>query len=288
MVKIAIFGTSGLLGAPFLEALKNPNFRSKVEFPVLAVTSKDKSKESTDDVKFIQSDLKNPELVDELKGTDVIISLIQPEAEPLDAIYKIIAQVRPKLYIPSEFGCEVDAIESDILHVNFVNKIAHASKVKSEGIKVVKIGTGLFRAPPIFLYAFTDHVGILQKDGVFKIVGDEEDKVIFFSTLQDVGNVIAAVATTEPSQLKDLYTVSSGQYSVKKLLEDIEKEKGQKFSVQRLTLDEQIKEQKASPENFGLALFTYFSSPVGHGGRFKLLDNELVNPKESLWKWGSW
>lgn len=290
MSSIAVIGTSGALGSYVLNSLQAPAFASKIQFPITAVTTKDKSSESTDKVKYVQIDLSSSDAAEKLKGTDVLISLVNPVPEITANVEKVVLALKPKLYIPSEFGLDLEAIPDDVAAGLAKTKIAHAKTVREAGIKTVKIITTFFRIPPVYLYGFLNYTGIDLENKVFTdVVGG--NKRLQFTTGEDIGNTVAAIATSEPSKVADKYRVFSSERDVRDVLADFEKEKG-KFELKEYPIEkfeEDFKAERASgTDNFLNFLFYSWANGVSYGAVFDSDEKELVNPGESLWKWGSW
>lgn len=286
MVSIAIFGSGGQVGPSIIKSVSGPIFGSKFS-SIKVITTKDRSAESTDKVKYIKSDL-DASLADELKGTDVIISVLPAKPEILTKLEPIIEAVKPQFYIPSEFGNENKKVPADILSPILKAKIDHNARLEAKGIRVVTVSTSFFRIPPIFLYALTDTIGIFQKDGVVKVVGDYDSKVVDFSTADDIGNAIASIASTEPSKVLNHYRVKSGRIPLKEVVAKIEAEQGKKYEIKQVKLEDEVAELKKDLYNFLQALFVYYSLGEGKGIVFSADENEVVNPGQSLWKYSSW
>ncbi|CAH6718237.1 hypothetical protein CLIB1444_01S02212 [[Candida] jaroonii] len=286
MVSIAIFGSGGQVGPSIIKAVSGPIFSSKFS-SIKVITSQDRSADSTDKVTYIKSDL-DISLADELKSTDVIVSVLPAKEEVLSKLEPIIEAIKPKFYIPSEFGCEIPKIPSDVLSPILTAKVDHNARVEAKGIKVVKISTSFFRIPPVFLYAFTDTIGISQKDAVVKVVGDYDSKYVDFSTADDIGNAVASIASTEPSKVLDTYRIRSGRISLKEVVAKIEAEQGKKYEIKQVELEDEKAELQKNLFNFPQALFVYFSLGEDKGIVFSGDENELINPGQSLWKYNTW
>ncbi|KAI5956071.1 hypothetical protein KGF57_003557 [Candida theae] len=292
-VSIAIIGLNGFIGKHVLNAINSGIFDSKIQFPVKAITRKEGTK-SSDKIEYIVSAETSPndtKLIDALKGVDVVVELTGPNPELFANIEKILAQVKPKLFIPSQFGTDIPQV--DTYAPGFLAlKTQHSENVrKIGGIKVVDIITSLFAVPGAFLYDWVGAVGITEQ-GV-NLIGDIDQK-FHISKLEDVGNVVLAVATHDSiAKLPDLVHVASDVVTVKDVIDKYSSSKGVKLDVvSKKSADEGRKEfvEKLNagfnPNDFLFYLQVIIAQGLDKGLYFSHLDNELFNPNESLWKWG--
>lgn len=291
-VSIAIIGLNGFIGKHVLNAINSGVFDSKIQFPVKAITRKEGS-QSTDKIKYIVSPETSPDdanLIDSLKGVDAIVELTGPNPELFSKIEKIVEKVKPKLFIPSQFGTDIGQV--DTYAPGFLAlKTQHSQAVRKLGIKVVDIITALFAVPGAFLYDWVGAAGITEK-GV-NLIGDIDQK-FHVSKLEDVGNVVLAVATHQPySDLPDTIHVASEVITVKDVIDRYEKSKGIKLDIISKKSAEEGKKEFVdklnagfNPNDFVFYLQVIVAQGLDKGTYFSKLDNELVNPNESLWNWG--
>lgn len=289
---IAIIGLNGFIGKHVLNAINSGVFDSKIQFPVKAITRKEGS-QSTDKIKYIVSPETSPDdanLIDSLKGVDAIVELTGPNPELFSKIEKIVEKVKPKLFIPSQFGTDIGQV--DTYAPGFLAlKTQHSQAVRKLGIKVVDIITAFFAVPGSFLYEQAGGVGITEK-GV-NLIGDIDQK-FHVSKLEDVGNVVLAVATHQPySDLPDTIHVASEVITVKDVIDRYEKSKGIKLDIISKKSAEEGKKEFVdklnagfNPNDFVFYLQVIVAQGLDKGLYFSKLDNELFNPNESLWKWG--
>lgn len=289
-VSIAVFGLNGALGKPTLEALKSDVFAQKFQFPVLAVT-RDSSKYTSDKyVKYITGDYvsNQDQLIEELKGVDVIVELLRPSPELFAATEKIVTLVKPKLFIPSQFGVNLE--DASKVFPGFLQlKRVHSDNVQKAGVKVVDIYTSFF-AGGAYLYDVITHVG---GDAATKTVTyfGSPDSEFSFTSLADVGRVIASLASKASSDLPSKVSVESGKLKVSEVVERYEETHDIKFDAKQVPVDEVLKEanevwsQGFNPAKFLYYLHVFIGAGLDHGALFSKNDDELVNPGESLWKW---
>lgn len=296
MASIAIFGLNGTLGKPTLEALKSDTFAPKVKFPILAVT-RDASKQTSDKyVKYITGDYNEggDKIIEELKGVDAIVELFSPSPAVNAVLEKVAAAVKPKVYIPTQFGCVIE--EADKTFPGFLGiKSGHSNNIrKISGVKVIDIYNGLFSGGAYL----REVVGLVGVDPLTKTVTYFVDPELKFShsSLVDVGKVIASVVTNaKASELPDKLTINSGYTTPAEVVKAYEESHNVKLEVKpTVPKDEVLKGAEAewSANGFQPSKFLYYLqvlSSLGPGGGVTATksDNELVNPGESLWKWDS-
>ncbi|KAG5418001.1 hypothetical protein I9W82_004330 [Candida metapsilosis] len=289
---IAIIGLNGFIGKHVLNAINSGVFDSKIQFPVKAITRKEGS-QSTDKIEYIVSPETSPndtKLIDALKGIDVIVELTGPNPELFANIEQIVAKVQPKLFIPSQFGTDIPQV--DTYAPGFLAlKSQHSQAVRKLGVKVVDIITSLFAVPGAFLYDWVATVGITDK-GV-NLIGDINQK-FHVSKLEDVGNAVLAIATHKPySELPDVVHVASDTITVQDVIDKYSSSKNVKLDIVSKKSAEEGKKEFIdklnagfNPDDFVFYLQVIVAQGLDKGLYFSKLDNELVNPKESLWKWG--
>ncbi|KAG7660587.1 uncharacterized protein J8A68_005853 [[Candida] subhashii] len=290
-VSIAILGLSGSLGKPTIEAINSGKFDDKIQFPVKAFSRQDR--ESTDRIKYIKSEL-TEDTVDsisqELAGVDVIIEYLNPNPALLTIVEKVLEKVKPKLFIPSQFGIDILLARQyipDILHM----KYDHSENVRAiGGIKVVDIVTNWFAEDGLYLYEFVPHIGIDKETNTYLQIGDL-DTTFPFTRVEDIGYIAIATATTPVEKLPDQIRVKSGDVSFREVIERYEKNHNVKLEVgTKLTPEEAMKQLKEKHEktgfNWGDFFFYLQTLAVAVGLSYDSKDNELINPDESIWKWG--
>lgn len=291
---VAIFGSNGALGAPTIAALESSVFADHFKFPILVVTRDASSKSSTDKVKYVEGDINKgaAELEKQLSGTDVLISLLGATPDALSAVAKIVIAVKPKLYIPSQFGVEIEKA-GEVLPGFLSGKTEHSEEVRKHGIKVVDIYTGHFQGGP-WLTDIVGHVGIDANSNTVKYLGDP-DAPFAFTNLNDVGRVVASVASQAGSDFPDKIRVQTGSVTPRGLAEKYEKKHGVKLESSEVSKEQALAEatpkwKKAVAEHTWHTNFLYWlnvvrSQGLDKGTSFSKNQNELVNPGQKLWKW---
>lgn len=292
-VSIAVFGITGSLGRPVLDALASSQFADKVQFPVKAISRSEHT--STDKVQYIKADLsETKKIASDLRGTDVIIELTAPHPDIFSSIEEIVTEVKPKLFIPSQFGVDISAVNKYIPGF-LAQKQAHSTNIRKLGIKVIDISTGFFASPGSYLYEWVGHVGIDPQDFTLEIRGDINQNVSY-SSVPDIANVVAAITThPNPKELPDLFKFESGHITVKEIANSFEKRHNVKLTVAREISKEQALSEfrelltKAfNPAKFLSYLHYIVSQGDDNGVYFTSVDNELLNPNESVWKYSKY
>lgn len=284
MVKVAIIGTGGTIGPPIIESLKsNP----KVESPIKAVTTKDK--QSDEFVTYLKYCLDDINLMEQLKGIDVLISLPIVNPKISADLKKILAQVKPKIYIPGEFGSDNDTIPEHLMHPFFKAKVDHLDQIGDLNVKVVNIITGFFKIPPIYLCNFVGHVGIDVDNKTVTYYGSPQTPLSYIKQ-NDLANVTSAIVTTDADKLKSKYVVKSHVLSLQEFVKKYEQEKGIELTPIYKTKQDAVEEIESIfkdrvPGQSDFPRFLNLYLGMGKGVVFDKFDNEEINPGESLWKW---
>jgi hypothetical protein len=288
-VSIAIIGLSGLLGKPVLEAAQTI-FADQIKFPIKALTTS-AGKVSTDKVEYIVANYDEPEKVAEsVKNVDVIIDLIAFNPAATGGVDKVISIVKPKLYIPSQFGIEIT--KADKLLPGFAKtKTDRSVAAREQGIKTVDIITNFFAVPGSFLYELVAHTGIDTASKTITAIGSLDTKFAY-ATIDDIGKSIVSVAIQDPAKLPDTVRIQSGTLSFKDVKERWEKDHNATLTVsKKYTKEEALEEAQAKfAKGFEFADFYYYlhniaAQGVDNGSSYSKNENELVNPGESSWKW---
>ncbi|EMG47387.1 hypothetical protein SBY92_002824 [Candida maltosa Xu316] len=294
-VSIAIIGLNGFLGKPVLEAINSGIFDSKIEFPIKAISRKEpESKDSKIEYVISPIDADSIDtLSQKLTGTDVIIELTGPNPELFSNIEKLVEKVKPKLFIPSQFGTDLGQV--DTYAPGFLAlKQQHSENVRKLGVKVVDIITSLFAVPGAFLYEWVGAVGIDPQSKTVKLIGGADSK-IHISKLEDIGNTVLSVATKDPKSLPDAVRIASDEITVQTVIDRYSKDHSVELKVVSTQSAADAKKEFADSlkagfdhDKFLWYLNVIIAQGLDKGLLFSKLDNELVNPGESLWKWGKY
>ncbi|EGW31257.1 uncharacterized protein SPAPADRAFT_56141 [Spathaspora passalidarum NRRL Y-27907] len=244
---------------------------------------------STDKIQYIKTEI-NSETVDSiaesLASVDVIAELVASNPVLFATLEKVADKVEPKLYIPSQFGSDFEVVNK-ILPGFLQFKVQHTANLRSLGLKTVDVITNYFAKPGAFLYEHVTHVGIDPNDNTVFQIGDLDTK-LSFTRVEDIGSVVAAVATTPVDKLPNTVKVQSGVISYKELIEIYEAKHNVKLTIKEKITKEEGKKLAKEKLNAGFNPkdFTFYLHVLGaYGLEYDINHNELLNPNESVWKW---
>ena len=296
-VSITIIGLNGFLGKPVLEAINSGIFDDKINFPIKAITRKEPETKN-DKIEYVVSEINEESikstLSQKLSGTDVIIELIGPNPEAFANIENLVDAIKPKLFIPSQFGTDIPKV--DEYAPGFLGiKTQHSENVRKSGVKVVDIITSLFAVPGAFLYEWVGSTGINAEDRTVKLIGDINQQ-FDISKLEDVGKAVLSIATNpNPRELPDTIRIGSDRITVKDVIDRYSKDHNVELKVVSEQSAEDAKKEftESLKAGFDGEKFLWYLQVIAAQGLDKgllssKLDNELVNPGESLWKWGKY
>lgn len=276
-----------------LEALTTDPFGSKVSLIKAITRSAPEAKDKYDNVDYIIADVTKADdqkkIVDAIKGFDVIIGLNSPIPDVYSGLEAVITQVKPKVYVPSQFGADLVGAQQ-VLPGFLLIKSDHSDKIRKAGIKVVDVSTGLFIVPGSFAYEFVPQFGVNADDATVTKLGNQ-NLPISVSALEDVGKVVASIATTSDySKLPDSLRVRSDQVTFTDVQETWANNHGKKLSVvKELSPEEALEEaQDVWGKGFDPSKFAYYLQAIASQGEGKGLvfesdDNDKVNP--GIWQW---
>lgn len=287
-----IFGATGALGAPTIEAFNSVLFKDKINAPVRVFSRKVDESKNTDAVKYVAGDIlaDSEGVIAAISGADVIISLLAGTPELTLAIEKVVLEVKPKLYIPSQFGADLSRVEN-IFPGIMATKSEHCDRLRKQGVNVVEIYTSYFVGGP-WLYEINGHVGIDTTNKSVTYLGSA-DQDFSYTHLSDVGRAIAVVATSDPAQFPAVLKIQSGKSTPAEITKLWETRHNTKLEVKGvIPRDQVLTEAKEDwrTNGFDFKKFFYYLNVLlaagKEGGLLFLEDNnELINPDETLWKW---
>ncbi|KAK6202533.1 uncharacterized protein RJT21DRAFT_125073 [Scheffersomyces amazonensis] len=302
-VSIAVIGLSGLLGKPFLEAINSGKFDEKIQYPIKALTTKDIP--STEKVSYIKTELNDesiPTIASSLKGVDVIVELVAANPVLFPVLEKVVAEVKPKVYIPSGFGVDLEAITPYLPGFLSLKHKHLENGRKIAGVKTVDFVTSFFAAPGAFLYEYVGAAGINPADKTVTVRGSVDQK-FSFSSLVDIGYSLVSLITLPFEKIPETIRINSGVITVQDVIDKYEANHDVKLSiVKTISKEEALKELLEvipngeinffTPEftlpNFFLVANVVLAQGAGKGAYLTEVDNELVNPGEKYWKWAKY
>lgn len=291
---VAVLGSSGFLGEPVLKAFSADYLKDKIQFPVKALTRDIKTKRDSDKVAFVEGNLdvtSKERIIQEFTGVDVIIELITPDVQLFNIVESIVSSVKPKLFIPSQFGAELSKVDKYL--PGFLGaKTDHSNNIRKLGVKVVDVVTGYFALEDAFLYEIVGGVGIDAEHKTVTYAGSPQTPIAI-SKLPDIGYAVATLSTIPPSELSDTIRIQSQQVTFEDVVKRYEQNHNVVLKVNNTTKEDILKDaQSRFKTKFELKDFLFYlhaiaAQGVDQGLSFSKVDNELVNPKQQSWSWGS-
>ncbi|RLV91036.1 hypothetical protein JA1_004127 [Spathaspora sp. JA1] len=289
-VSIAIIGLHGSLGQPITDVINSGLFDDKVKFPIKALTRKDDIP-SNDKFQYIKTEI-NSESVDyiasELSGIDVIVELVPARPDLIATLEKVAEKVKPKLYIPSQFGCDLDKV-GKIIPGFAPGKIQHSDNLRSFGIKTVDIVTNFFAQPNSFMYTIVQHLGVDPQANTVVQMGPVETKIPY-TTVEDIAKSVIAVATTPIEKLPNKLKIKSDSITYREFIEKYELNNNVKLTIKEsLTVEEankKLEEKMKQSGGFNYQDLLFYLHVAGANDlEYDDKDSQLINPNESIWKW---
>lgn len=279
----AVVGINGLLGKHVIAALASPDFKDKVSFPVHIVSSHpDKAKESIPEInqypdlfQVYQGDISTGEgLTEALKGCDAVIDLVGRRVSH-NKLIDAVAETKPKLFVPSEFGLPKDNLEK--FKKVFLAGNAAKEYAESKGVKRTPVYPGLFtefafKAPGVGGFVTETEAQYYEPDALYAA-----------TSLKDVGKVVAKLIAmaNAPETIPEEVIVVGHQANSRQVFEVYEKVTGKKVEVKALpssaiTDPAEIvaEEGMKSPKDFITALTCILSQGLGD---FEPVSNKLFS-----------
>ncbi|ODV61615.1 2'-hydroxyisoflavone reductase [Ascoidea rubescens DSM 1968] len=282
--KIGVFGTNGQLGTPIIKTFTSEQFQSRFNLPIVAITRDKSQYQDNNLVIYKESDIiKDPgSFTKALKGLDVLINVASTNL-PLNKILASIIEVGTiKLYIPSQFGLDIQKVQ-DYLPI-FKFKMDHSNESRSLGIKTVNMITPLFAVPNGYLYEWIDFLSYDAKRNVSTLVGDPDLKFSITKSL-------VTIVTKKPNELPDSIRIFSDLVSQETILKRYEETHNLKIKREHISKDKALKKaQELLSKGFSWDDFFFFLQVIAlqgpdRGLAFSKDDRELINPKETVFHW---
>ena len=279
MSSVAIFGVNSSVFPTIFEAITSSIFKSNFKFPLRGITRSKNGKTDTSELEYYEAN-DEESLKKAFEGFDIIISLAGPSAD-FEVLAKAVISAKPKLYVPSQFGMDLDIIPFDVLGF----KTKHSRDVRAGGIKAVDICTSHFLQKG----AWNDvpsHALSLNFEGEKAIIRGDPNVKWAFTTYENVGQTIASVISKDPSTIPDKVRVWSDKITQEQLLNRM---MGENYPRKYVSYEDSLKESNKTIELVGIRAedFLLYTQTVSASG---LLDfdwdsKELINPGETLFKW---
>ena len=280
---VAIVGAGGLLGKQVSKVLLSPTFRSSYA-NVIFLKRRPNGKSGDESIDGAQTRFYDDNTISQaLQGVDVLISTVGPAGHDFkDKLVDAISHSAVKLYIPSEFG--VDHTVHDFLHPEWDRKKKHHDKLVAtvpKTTKVCLIYIGLFLEDSIGPW-----FGLDTKNGIYESVGSP-DKLISFTALGDVGNVVAQIARTPIDRIPQSLHISGDALTIRQLGAAMENAGSSPIQIKEIDLDDFKKKAVAegTQDPAKCLRFLMGEGKIDHTMSGLGNDNELVNPDQQNWTW---
>ena len=279
---VALVGASGHLGQEVAKALLSSTFRASYANVVFLKRrhNDDSNRESIEGAEVRYYD--DHTLTEALRGIDVLINTVGPAGHDFkDKLIDAISRSDVQLYIPSEFG--VDHTVHDFPHAEWDRKKHHQDKVKTVllNTRVCRIYIGLFLEDSIGPW-----FGFDTKHGIYESVGSP-DKLISFTALGDVGNVVAQIARTPTEQVPETLHISGDALTIRQLAAAMEHAGSSSIQITEIDLDgfKQKAVAEGTQDPAKCLRFLMGEGKIDHTMTGLGNDNELVNPSQRNWSW---
>ncbi|CCH45707.1 Isoflavone reductase [Wickerhamomyces ciferrii] len=287
MATIAVLGVNGFLGKSVIEGLLSEPFISKIKAPIRILTTSDKKPVESSNVQYIN--VKDQKLDSHLEGVDAFINLVGFPHGATEDIIKAAVSAKVKLYIPSQFGTNVEAAQSTLPHF-LQGKVDHSEQARAAGLKTVDFNTSLFYANFGGPYLSP----LVTLDGTKATVLGDGKTLINPSVLADIGKAVASAVTFDDySKLPNKIRIYSDRVTVDDLIAKYEKDHDVKLTQEHTsdqeflkTVVEKYNKDGFNPADFVSYLAAVFIAGEGKGNIYESAnEKEIINPNESLFKW---
>lgn len=282
---VAIAGATGHLGRRVVSALLSPRFNEQFS-DVILLSRNELSPESFEaGGKYTIRKYDEDNLVDALRGVQILINTVGPSGHSFKGkLLEALPHTNVQVYFPSEFG--VDHYVHDFSHLEWDTKKKHfalAQKLIPDK-KICRVFCGLFIEDSIGPW-----FGFDTKNGRYESVGSARSP-ISFTSLEDVGRVVASLATLPRDKIPDTVHVGSDTRNFLEIADIMRDGGAGKIEVSEIPLQD-YKEQVTTKSSWDPAPYLRFlmgENKINHSSAGGLGDdNELVNPNGALWKWAS-
>lgn len=280
---VAIAGATGHLGSHVASAFLSPPFNERFS-DVILLSRNETSPESTSRTGGHYTTRKYDEdnLVDALRGVQILVNTVGPSGHSFkEKLLHALPHTDVQVYLPSEFG--VDHYVHDFPHLEWDTKkeqFALAQKLIPDR-KICRVFCGLFIEDSIGPW-----FGFDTKNGLYESVGPANSP-ISFTSLQDVGKVVASLATLPKERIPDTVHVGGDTRSFLGISEIMRDAGAGPIEVSEVSLSE-YKKEVTSTSSWDPARYLRFlmgENKINHTAGALGDDNELVNPNGELWKW---
>ncbi|KAG8953468.1 hypothetical protein FRC04_002310 [Tulasnella sp. 424] len=283
-ITVAIAGGTGHLGLAVAQAFLSPTFNPSQVKRIIVFTRQPSSSTAVE-LRSQGAEIYDGEITPKaLEGVDAVVNVLGMAApkEVNDSCAKAAAEAGVKVYIPNEFGMDLKPLGSYGKPYAVKNIMStYARELNGGSMKVISIYTAAFLE---VLFQMAPLIGVDVQNGVFNLFGDPAKK-FSYTSIRDIGLSVASMvvlATQDPASVPDYVRLSGGAISWVDLAELIGKERGEKITIN--IGDINVIKEKIEKEDDRLSAGRY-AFAAGAADYSDNNVNDLVNPRESLWKW---
>ncbi|GLI75908.1 hypothetical protein PoHVEF18_004174 [Penicillium ochrochloron] len=280
---VAIAGATGHLGSRVASAFLSSPFNEQFS-DVILLSRNESSPESTSKAggRYTTRKYDEDNLVDALRGVQILVNTVGPSGHSFkERLLQALPHTDIQVYFPSEFG--VDHYVHDFSHLEWNTKkeqFALAQKLIPDR-KICRVFCGLFIEDSIGPW-----FGFDTKNGRYESVGPASSP-ISFTSLEDVGKVVASLATLPKEKIPETIHVGGDTRSFLEIAEIMREAGAGPIEVSEIPLQE-YKKKVTSASSWDPAQYLRFlmgENKINHSAGALGDDNELVNPNGELWKW---
>lgn len=279
---VAIAGATGHLGRHIASAFLSSPFNEQFS-DVILLSRNEYSPESTKaSGRYTTRKYDENNLVDALRGVQILVNTIGSSGHSFkEKLLNALPHTNVQVYFPSEFG--VDHYVHDFSHLEWDAKKKHFAVAQKliPNKKICRVFCGLFIEDSIGPW-----FGFDTKTGRYESVGPANSP-ISFTSLEDVGRVVASLATLPSDKIPDTVHVGGDTRSFLEISEIMRDGGAGQVEVSVMPLQD-YKEEVTAKSSWDPAPYLRFlmgENKINHGAGALGADNELVNPKGELWKW---
>ena len=288
---IAIAGASGDLGQRIVTAFTSELFKKRFK-EIIVLSRKPYNAVGTTNRLYSPDDIASS-----LQDVDVVVNCIGSKGDTVPfkkALIEAIAATKTvQLYFPSEFGVDhyinggndaaFDFVEWQHKKNLFTSAKDTFKAVGRDDIKIVHVFPGLLMELSIGPW-----FGMDCTTGRFEAIG-RRDRKSTYTSMSDVGNAVAALASMDPSIIPEHVRISGDCVDMKEIVVMMSNARDEPFSLSIVEAKEFRAQGLVVPENVGDPS-RYLRVLIGNGKinfskSGKGNHNELVNPAEGMWKW---
>jgi len=300
-VIVAIAGATGRLGKDVTEVFLSPRYSERFSKVIALVRDPSSTNAQSLAAKGAQlhrvsEDDALASFTKALQGVDVLVNLLPvPGTQPemMDAAVDAAIKEGVKVYFPSEFGVDHREEFWGWNHPGWLAKHHHAERAREIGkgvLKVIEVYTGLFME-----LCFSPFFGFDHGKNVYTYVGSP-DKKIAFTSKADIGRALAelsilALTSSNAVRVPDRLRICGSAISTEEardIVQLVRKDFGvdSKIELKGEDLDAAVATARPLLDKPGTMFAPYIRIAIAQGLLdFSKNENELVNPRETIWKW---